>query len=100
MGKKEAAKELGSEEEPKLPEVDPEDVDVFAVEDVMDLGSGEPLFSKFGPEDWALLSLRAELHFLVHAFKKDVDDPDRPSFHESHLSFYYTKYFKKQWNSM
>mmetsp|Transcript_148353 Transcript_148353/g.261823 ORF Transcript_148353/g.261823 Transcript_148353/m.261823 type:complete len:172 (+) Transcript_148353:1892-2407(+) len=62
----------------------------------MDLGSGEPLFSKFEYEDWEMLTLRAELLLLVHAFKKDMDDPERTGFHKSHAAFYYTKYFKKQ----
>ena len=34
------------------------------VEDVLDVGSGEPLFSKFGFEDWTLLSLRCDLESL------------------------------------
>lgn len=55
--------------------------------------------SPFEFEDWALLSLRYELHLLTHAFKKDVDDQDRPGFHESHLGFYYSKYFHKGWST-
>jgi chemotaxis protein histidine kinase CheA len=83
------------EEEAKPMEINTEDLDVFSVEDVMDLGNGEPLFSNFVYEDWALLSARFELHLLLHAFKKDLNDPDRPSFGEKHLAFYYNKYFKK-----
>lgn len=79
-------------------EVDAEDLDVFAVEDVTDIGNGEPLFANWAYEDWALLSLRFELHLLVHAFRHDVDDPDRPTFTESHLGFYYTRYFKKSFD--
>merc|ERR1719189_41202 len=45
-----------------------------------------------------MLSLRFELHLLVYCFKMDVNDAERPSFHESHLPFYYYKYFKKQLN--
>jgi len=41
------------------------------------------------------LSLRYELHLLAHAFRHDVADPDRPGFHESHLLFYFNKYFAK-----
>merc|ERR1712176_327644 len=44
------------------------------------------------------LSTRYELHLLVYAFRHDVDDPDRPGFHESHLCFYYQKYFKRAFN--
>ena len=28
-------------------------------------------------QDWALLSLRYELHLLVHGFRKDLDDAER-----------------------
>ena len=67
-------------------EVNFDDLDVFAVEDVMDLGNTMPLFAQFLYEDWALLNLRAELHLLLQNFKKDLDDADRQ------------KYFKKSWN--
>merc|ERR1712232_532754 len=75
-----------------------EELDPFSVENVCDIGNGEPLFANFTWEDWILLSLRFEMHLLVHAYRKDVDDPQRTSFHESHLSFYYNKYFRKQFN--
>lgn len=84
---------------PKIPEVNAEDIDIWAdVKDIMDIGSGEPLFFSFTYEDWTLLSVRFELHLLAHAFKKDVNDPERPSFVENHLAFYYNKYFKKAFN--
>merc|ERR1719409_432307 len=86
--------EEAKQEEPM--EVNAEDVDVTGVKDVTDLGSGEPLFSKFAYEDWTLLPLRYELHLLCHAFKKDVNDPDRPKLPEDHTGFYYNRYFKKQ----
>eukprot|EP00930_Biecheleria_cincta_P087647 TRINITY_DN7687_c0_g1_i1.p1 TRINITY_DN7687_c0_g1~~TRINITY_DN7687_c0_g1_i1.p1 ORF type:complete len:1093 (+),score=298.96 TRINITY_DN7687_c0_g1_i1:83-3361(+) len=73
-----------------------EEVDIWHVKDMMDVINGEPLFSKFSWEDWMLLSLRAELHLLVHAYKRDINDPERVSFHESHTQFYYDLYFKKQ----
>merc|ERR1712129_247450 len=85
--------------EEALKEIDAEEIDVCSVEDVMDIGSGEPLFANFEFEDWALLSVRFELHLLVHAFRKDVDDPARTVFHESHFPFYYNKYFQKQWSN-
>jgi len=84
---------------PKIPEVNAEDIDIWAdVKDIMDIGSGEPLFFNFTYEDWTLLSVRFELHLLAHAFKKDVNDPERPSFVETHLAFYYNKYYKKAFN--
>jgi hypothetical protein len=73
-----------------------EDLDIFAVEDVCDVGNGEPLFVSFTFEDWALLTLRYEMVLLAHAFKKDVDDEDYIGIHEPNLSFYYTKYYSKQ----
>merc|ERR1719414_1050989 len=71
-------------------------IDIYTVEDICDVGGGEPLFSNFAFEDWALLSLRFELHLLQAAFKHDVDDPERIGIHENHLLFYFSKYFKKQ----
>jgi len=82
------------EEEPKM-EADDEEIDPFAAGDVCDIGNGEPLFAKFTWEDWMLLNLRIELHLLVHSFRMDVNDPERPSFHEKHLPFYYNRYFNK-----
>merc|ERR1719375_601319 len=73
-----------------------EELDIFAVEDVNDMGDGSPLYKEFQFEDWALLTLRFELHVLAHAFRKDADDPDRSGIHESHLPFYYNRYFKKE----
>jgi hypothetical protein len=79
----------------KIPDVNAEDLEVRDVQDIMDIGSGEPLFFNFAYEDWTLLSTRFELHLLAHAFRKDMNDPDRVSFVETHLAFYYNKYFKK-----
>jgi len=70
-------------------------IDLSSVEDVMDIGSGVPLFHNFGYEDWILLSTRFEFNLLLHAFRKDLNDPERPSFLESHFPFYYNKYFNK-----
>eukprot|EP00408_Alexandrium_pacificum_P067093 CAMPEP_0171175998 /NCGR_PEP_ID=MMETSP0790-20130122/11513_1 /TAXON_ID=2925 /ORGANISM="Alexandrium catenella, Strain OF101" /LENGTH=837 /DNA_ID=CAMNT_0011640883 /DNA_START=69 /DNA_END=2579 /DNA_ORIENTATION=+ len=72
------------------------DVDIMSVEDVCDVGNGEPLFAEFAFEDWALLTLRFELHLLQEAFREDANDPERVGIHESHLLFYYDKYYKKQ----
>eukprot|EP00927_Polykrikos_kofoidii_P071813 TRINITY_DN68021_c0_g1_i1.p1 TRINITY_DN68021_c0_g1~~TRINITY_DN68021_c0_g1_i1.p1 ORF type:complete len:946 (+),score=162.80 TRINITY_DN68021_c0_g1_i1:62-2899(+) len=76
-------------------DVKPENLDVYTVANVFDIAKGEPLFANFEYEDWTLLGLRAELLFLVHGFRYDLNDPERPAFHLSHLSFYYQKYFKK-----
>ncbi|CAK0848694.1 unnamed protein product [Prorocentrum cordatum] len=67
----------------------------MGVEDVHDVGDGTPLYKLFSPEDWALHSLRCELFLLAAAYKKDVDDPERPGIHEDHITFYFGKYFKK-----
>jgi len=77
-----------------------EDADVFNIDDVCDIddGNGTPLFSNFAFEDWALLSLRFELHLLVHAFLHDCEDPDRVGILPDHLAFYYNKYYKKALN--
>lgn len=102
--KKAAKPENGEEgaaaEDNEPMKIDASDLDPFNVEEVMDIGSGEPLFANFAFEDWMLLSLRFELHLLVHAFKKDMNDPERAGFHESHLAFYYNKYFHKNWSNM
>ena len=71
-------------------------LDIFAVEDVNDIGDGEPLYGHFEAADWALLQLRYELYLLQDAFKKDVNDPERSLIPEPHLSFYYHRYFRKQ----
>jgi len=82
----------------KLEDDEPQtdDIDIFMVEDVNDVGNGDPLFKDFAFEDWALLQLRLELYLLQIAFKKDVDDPERLGVPEQHLAFYYNKYFRKQ----
>jgi len=81
----------------KPPEAEKAQVeDVFAVDDICNISNnGEPLFAKFEYEDWTLLSLRLELHLMVHSFKKDANDPERIGIHEQNLSFYYSKYCKK-----
>jgi len=92
------AEEPEEEEEPEEMEVDSE-LDVFGVSDVCDIGKGRPLFADFTFEDWALMSLRFELHTLAHAFKQDVNDAERMGVHVDHLVFYYNKYFRKELNS-
>jgi len=80
------------------PTVDFEKLDVFGVENILDIGGGQPLFSAFAFEDWTMMSLRVEFHLLAHSFRKDVNDPDRPGMILEHLPFYYNKYFKKALN--
>merc|ERR1712066_441041 len=70
----------------------------MGVEDVSDIGTGEPLFGNFDWKDWMALSLRFEVHLLAHSYRRDMDDAERPAFHESHLAFYYQKYFRKQFD--
>ncbi|CAE7497007.1 unnamed protein product [Symbiodinium natans] len=79
-------------------EIEQADNDVFEIEDVTDIGTGEPLFFSFGFEDWALLSLRFELHLLAHAFLHDCGDPERSGIYPDHLLFYYNRYYKKGLN--
>merc|ERR1719473_824753 len=93
--KKEEAGETAEAEEAAPMEINMEDLDVFGVTDVGDVGNGEPLMAHFVYEDWALLNARYQFHLLLHAFRKDLNDPDRPSFGEKHMLFYYHKYYKK-----
>lgn len=98
-GKDAPMEELEEEVEEEEDKADFDNLDVFGVEDILNIGAGEPLFSAFAFEDWSMLSLRFELHLLVHAFRRDVNDPDRTSIHLEHLPFYYNKYYKKAFNS-
>eukprot|EP00929_Paragymnodinium_shiwhaense_P039615 TRINITY_DN207_c0_g5_i1.p1 TRINITY_DN207_c0_g5~~TRINITY_DN207_c0_g5_i1.p1 ORF type:complete len:1080 (+),score=419.53 TRINITY_DN207_c0_g5_i1:107-3346(+) len=91
----EADGKKAEEEKEEAKEINVEDLDVWTVEDVSDVGSGEPLYSKWASEDWSLLHLRGELHLLVHGFQKDSGDAERPTFPEQHLGFYYQKYYRK-----
>jgi len=88
--------EKEEEEEQETGKIDFDKLDVFGVEDILDVGAGEPLFMQFAFEDWTMMSLRFEIHLLTHSFKRDVNDPDRIGIHADHLAFYYNKYFKKQ----
>eukprot|EP00927_Polykrikos_kofoidii_P033428 TRINITY_DN2825_c0_g1_i1.p1 TRINITY_DN2825_c0_g1~~TRINITY_DN2825_c0_g1_i1.p1 ORF type:complete len:1063 (-),score=218.89 TRINITY_DN2825_c0_g1_i1:193-3357(-) len=91
--------DIDAEEGSKKVEIDEDELDVFEIEDINDIGNGKPIYSHFEYEDWTLLGLRYELHLLVHAFRHDIDDPDRLSFQEAHLTYYYNKYFRKALNS-
>eukprot|EP00932_Pfiesteria_piscicida_P003584 SRR837773.13492.p2 GENE.SRR837773.13492~~SRR837773.13492.p2 ORF type:complete len:673 (-),score=469.65 SRR837773.13492:45-2063(-) len=100
---KKADEEEKKEEEEEEEEEEDDDtatdfanLDVFGVEDICNVGDRNmPLFKAFKAEDWAMMQLRFELHLLVHAFRKDVDDPDRLGIHTDHLPFYFHRYYKK-----
>lgn len=94
----EAPAEEEEEDDKDDGKIDFDKLDVFSVEDILDVGGGEPLFSTFGFEDWTMMSLRYEIHLLAHSFMRDVKDPDRIGIHLDHLTFYYSKYFKKALN--
>jgi len=76
-----------------------EDVDLFSVTDVCDVGEGVPLFSNFSTEDWQLLNLRCEMALLSVSFKKDADDEDRTGIPLDHLAFYYDRYFRMNFSA-
>lgn len=78
-----------------IEKMDTRDLDVEALENIEDVGNGEPLCANFEYEDWVLLSWRYEMHILCHAFREDCGDPEHPGIPEPHLGFYYQKYFKK-----
>jgi len=93
QAKQKAAREV-STKKPEDEDDEPER-DLFTIEDICNVGDGEPLFLNFTPEDWALMSIRWELHLLATAFRKDANDPDRTEIPEQHMAFYYYKYFRK-----
>ncbi|CAE6920097.1 Hnrnpu [Symbiodinium sp. CCMP2592] len=87
------------EDEPPKPQKPPDscdDVDPWTLEDLLDIGTGEPLFSKFTWEDWMMLELRFQLHVLVHGYKHCMNDPGRVSFHESHTQFYFETFWGRE----
>merc|ERR1719454_864304 len=67
-----------------------------SVEDIHNVnGIGCPLFHKFDHQDWILVTVRYELHKLLHAFAHDKKDDDVIGMHTSLVSQYFEKYFKK-----
>eukprot|EP00434_Breviolum_minutum_P029857 symbB.v1.2.026399.t1/scaffold2633.1/size74386/6 len=79
----------------QLASIDP-NFDVFAVENIMDIGEGEPLFGNFEYEDlfdWLLLCTKVELHLLVHHFR---DDTGGAILDESNMRHYFKMYFRKE----
>jgi len=91
----EVVEEVEDDDDEPEPTVDLDDIEVFGVDDVKDVGGGMPLYAEFGNDDWTLMALAFELHLLVHSFKKDVNDEDRAGIHVDHVDFYYQRYFKK-----
>jgi len=76
-----------------LDEMEREDQDIFGIDDVCASKEGAPLFCNFTFEDWALLSLRFELHLLLHAVRREAGDKGGISPRD--LASQYTKYYKK-----
>jgi len=77
---------------------DEDELDVFKVEDIKNIGENRALFEHFEGEDWALAALRFELHMLTTSFKRDCNDPDRTGVPLEHVNFYYFKYFGKMFS--
>jgi len=74
------------------------DLDIFSVSDISDVGSGAPLYANFTFEDWELVRMRYQFAMLVWSFKKDSGDDERTGIPMDHLPFYYQKYFGKALN--
>jgi len=55
---------------------------------------------QFTEEDWMLANIRFELVNIVHAFKEDVNDADRPSFPPALTDSYYKSYVNKSFHPM
>eukprot|EP00927_Polykrikos_kofoidii_P084989 TRINITY_DN9120_c0_g1_i1.p1 TRINITY_DN9120_c0_g1~~TRINITY_DN9120_c0_g1_i1.p1 ORF type:complete len:1042 (+),score=258.05 TRINITY_DN9120_c0_g1_i1:115-3240(+) len=86
------------EESAILANAEIDEIDLFSIADVCDVGKGTPLFKEFAFEDWMLVQLRCELYLLLHAFVKDVGPTECVGMPRKHFEFYYQKYFKKQLN--
>ncbi|CAL1162123.1 unnamed protein product [Cladocopium goreaui] len=110
---KNGEKPEAAEEEPEM-KIDAESLDPFAVEDVMDIGSGEPLFFNFAFEvcpncksgagkvdadrlvaaGWDKSVAVKVMPLCIRGCPGDFvgeDDPERPTFKENHLAFYFNK---------
>jgi len=99
----EKTEEAGKKDVAETP-LEPEEIDfdnlyVFGIRDVIDVGQGIPLFKDFTFEDWTMMTLRFELHLLAHSFRRDVADPERTGIHLDNLAFYYNIYYRKQLQS-
>merc|ERR1712217_602210 len=58
-----------------------------------------PLCKDFSDADWEVMALRFNLHLLVHAFRRDVNDPERTGIKLADLPFYYERYYGKRLNA-
>jgi len=92
---KEVPKTIEIDEDEAEEVVDLASLDVYDVEDVTNAEAGCPLYKEFSQDDWAMLTLRFELHLMAHAFRRDVDDPERAGIPLEHFAFYYERYFRK-----
>jgi len=54
----------------------------------------KPEYAEWSKEDWLLADLRVKVHYVMYAFKEDVNDPERPSFALSNLPHYCQMYKK------
>lgn len=79
-------------------EVIVEDYDVWMTEDINDVKNGVPMYAKWHAEDWSLANLRYEIHLLIHAFKRDVSDPEF-NISAKHFPYYYNLYYKRQFSA-
>jgi hypothetical protein len=93
-----AFKAAGAKKPAKKSEEEGDDIDIFSVADVLDVGKGVPLFDQFTFEDWMLMKLRFDFCLLILSFKTDANDPDRAGIPLDHLTFYYQKYYSKPIN--
>jgi len=83
----------GAKKPAKKADEEVDDVDIFSVADVNDIGKGLPLFHNFTFEDWELMNLRFQFCWLVLSFKVDVKDEDRSGIPSDHLNYYFGKYY-------
>jgi len=95
---KHAAFKAGGSKKPAKKADEDDDIDIFSVTDVCDVGGGVPLFDTFTFEDWELMRLRFQLCLLVLSFKVDCNDPDRAGIPMDHLAFYFNKYYAKNFS--
>jgi len=56
------------------------------------------VMDEFSDEDWMLAQLRVEMHLMLHAFRKDVNDEERSAFPAIHFGHYYHVYTGKDFN--
>ncbi|CAD7966665.1 unnamed protein product [Amoebophrya sp. A120] len=76
--------------EPAAEEAKEESVESEEEEEVL-----PAIMEEFSEEDWMLAQLRCEIHSLIHAFRMDVNDPERVTFPATHMAYYYHLYSGK-----